>query len=582
MRPVLPVHCVNCTVALALLLIAARPLPAAQDTAPSKPTMQALLGAARAAWPTNPAVALIWCGRAITLDRSNAEPYLLRAAIHGARRDHERALRDATSAIRMNSARPTSLRESYQLRGTLNFKALHFKESVRDFDEVLRMSPEQRPYHWQRGISLYYAGDFEEGRKQFELHQTVNPNDVENAVWHFLCVARSRGVEAARASLLKVGPDARVPMSAIYALFAGTGSAEEVTAAAATSRDRGAQFYAHLYLGLYFDALHDARARGHIDKAAKLAGPDYMGDVARVHATLLMEEELGKRPPTWDPRAAGPENAGMRLRLSITPEPAGTCWVRVELMNVINQPIHLVGDWPDDHNDGDYKKYLEADTGFTVEPALMPPMVQVGVSPRNLPQPTYTLVPGETLKLEWRAPGRRLKNESIHTFGTGDPLFPVDGRYSIQASLLLCLKPDAAASASNRLAAALEGTSKDQWADARAHWFKAFEDSRPHGTVRLLSNKQSYSVGGSDEPPKFSFGKIVSVNTNDATARIDVGSRHKIAAGDQFNVYTHFIAHRWRLTITDVEWTAAQGTLEPVDYRGAHSTRPDLKYLIPG
>src|SRR6266853_660464 len=57
--------------------------------------------------------------------------------------------------------------------------------------------------------------------RQFELHQTVNDNDVENAVWHYLCVARLAGVEKAHASLIRIQRDSRVPMMAVYALFGG-------------------------------------------------------------------------------------------------------------------------------------------------------------------------------------------------------------------------------------------------------------------------------------------------------------------------------------------------------------------------
>ena len=31
--------------------------------------------------------------------------------------------------------------------------------SVKDFDEAMRLDPELRPYLWQRGLSLYYAGE---------------------------------------------------------------------------------------------------------------------------------------------------------------------------------------------------------------------------------------------------------------------------------------------------------------------------------------------------------------------------------------------------------------------------------------
>jgi len=44
-------------------------------------------------------------------------------------------------------------------------------------------------------------------REQFEGYENVDTNDVENAVWHFMCVARKDGVEKARAGLLKIGKE---------------------------------------------------------------------------------------------------------------------------------------------------------------------------------------------------------------------------------------------------------------------------------------------------------------------------------------------------------------------------------------
>jgi len=182
----------------------------------------------------------------------------------------------------------------HQLRGWSKFRLGKFNESIGDFDRVIALVPEQEPQHWQRGIVDYYAKRFAEGRKQFELHQTVNPHDVENAVWHFLCVARLDGLEKARAALIPIEGDARVPMMQVHALFAGKAKPEDVLQAAEagdahSARHKDQLFYAHLYLGLYFEAAGDAqRAREHILKAATDYKADhFMGDVARVHAALL-------------------------------------------------------------------------------------------------------------------------------------------------------------------------------------------------------------------------------------------------------------------------------------------------------
>ena len=68
-----------------------------------------------------------------------------------------------------------------------------FAASAAAFDELAKVIPDQAPQLWQRGIALYYAGRYTDCRRQFESHRTVNPDDVENAAWHFLCVAREQG-----------------------------------------------------------------------------------------------------------------------------------------------------------------------------------------------------------------------------------------------------------------------------------------------------------------------------------------------------------------------------------------------------
>ncbi len=147
--------------------------------------------------------------------------------------------------------------------------------SIEDFDSQIKLQPNQEPWHWKRGISYYYAGRYDEGRRQFEGYQSVDDNDVENAVWRFLCMARASGVANARAALLKIKNDPRVPMSEVYRLFAGQAEPDDVLAAAAAGSPSPAQlnerlFYAHLYLGLHYEAAGDAqRAREHIDRAGE-------------------------------------------------------------------------------------------------------------------------------------------------------------------------------------------------------------------------------------------------------------------------------------------------------------------------
>jgi lipoprotein NlpI len=264
-------------------------VPAAADSADD------LLARARAALGRNDArAALELAGKAVAAAPEDARVYLVRGTACEALGRHDEAVADFDRCLRFDPRRA----EAYDHRGSEQFKRGRVAESLADFDAFLRLRPEAAPGHWKRGISLYYLGRYAEGRKQFEGYEKVDTNDVENAVWHFLCAARQDGFDKAQGAMLKIGKDPRVPLMEVYDLFRGTRRPADVLAAAeaadvpAAERDT-ARFYAHLYLGLYFDVRGDRRqALEHMSLAAgKYRVPHYMGDVARVHAELLRKKE---------------------------------------------------------------------------------------------------------------------------------------------------------------------------------------------------------------------------------------------------------------------------------------------------
>ena len=164
-------------------------------------------------------------------------------------------------------------------------------ESAKVFDQLVVARPKSEPELWQRGLALYYANRFDDGRRQFEIHRTVNPADVENVAWHFACVARDQGVDAARRAIIPVGADARVPMREVLELFAGRAEPAAVLAAAEAGPEearRNQRCFAHLYLGLYFEAIgDDDRAKRHmLEAAGPFAMDHYMGRVAQLHCRL--------------------------------------------------------------------------------------------------------------------------------------------------------------------------------------------------------------------------------------------------------------------------------------------------------
>jgi lipoprotein NlpI len=242
--------------------------------------------------------ALHFADKAVEADPKDAGSYLFRGQLRGALDRHAEAVADFNRCLELDPNRA----EAYDLRGSEQFKLGKIRESLADFDRFLKLRPDQGPGHWRRGISLYYAGRYDEGRKQFAGYEKVDTNDVENAVWHFLCAARADGLEQARPGMLKIGKDRRVPMMEVYDLFRGRLQPADVLAAAREGAPPEAErkqrlFYAHLYLGLYYDATGDRKqAREHLDLAAGKYRPPhhYMGDVAAVHRDLLHRESKPK------------------------------------------------------------------------------------------------------------------------------------------------------------------------------------------------------------------------------------------------------------------------------------------------
>ncbi|QDT36791.1 tetratricopeptide repeat protein [Stratiformator vulcanicus] len=179
-----------------------------------------------------------------------------------------------------------------------------FKQSVADFDRYVELNPGAERRLWERGISQYYAGMYDAGAKQFALYQSYDDNDVENAVWRFLCMARDPdvGIEKARAELLPIENDTRIPMMQVYELFRGNATSEDVIAAAREGDPNpttlaGRMFYADLYLGIYAEATGDTEAAKKHIRAAAAADPSqlpisgYMHDVAVVHERLFEEKK---------------------------------------------------------------------------------------------------------------------------------------------------------------------------------------------------------------------------------------------------------------------------------------------------
>jgi len=206
-----------------------------------------------------------------------------------AKSDRPAAIAAADSLLRDFGDEPAS----WRLAGDLYLRAGAAEKAVPQFRRYIEKNPQAEPELWQHGIALAFVGEYDAGRKLFELHRTVNPNDVENALWHYYCIAKAGSPEAARLAILPAPGDRRVPMNELLKLYRGEADEAAVRAAVATLPAGSAQaemagYYADLYLAMHADALGQRdRALELATKAAEIEMVNYMTDVGRDYQRRL-------------------------------------------------------------------------------------------------------------------------------------------------------------------------------------------------------------------------------------------------------------------------------------------------------
>lgn len=167
------------------------------------------------------------------------------------------------------------------------------------FDRQIVVAPGDKPRLWERGIALYFAERFDDCADQFVAHHSVNSGDVENAAWHYACVARSAGHEAARESLMPAN-DQRVPMTEVWGLFNGTLNVDDVLQAAESNGELTAAnrklslFYAHLYIALWHESHGESeQVMDHLQRGLQgISSGTFMELVARVHLELRRRQAI--------------------------------------------------------------------------------------------------------------------------------------------------------------------------------------------------------------------------------------------------------------------------------------------------
>lgn len=206
-----------------------------------------------------------------------------------AKSDHPGAITAADALLRDFGDQPAVWRSA----GDLYLRAGAAERAVPQFRRYIQQFPEREPELWQHGIALAFVGEYEAGQKLFELHRTVNPNDVENALWHFYCTAKGKSAEAARLTILPAPGDRRVPMKELLELYRGEANETAVRAAVealptGSVQAEMAEYYANLYLAMHAEAIGERdRALELAAKAAAIEQVNYMTDVGREYQRRL-------------------------------------------------------------------------------------------------------------------------------------------------------------------------------------------------------------------------------------------------------------------------------------------------------
>lgn len=186
--------------------------------------------------------------------------------------------------------------EVYVERGMLLFELGRVKDSLSDFDKAIELRESITPDLWQRGIALYYLNRFDEAAAQFKTHHDVNPDDVENTAWYFLCLTKAKGLKEAQADVVPSRGDGRPPMMDVLKVYAGQ---MKVDALIESIKDAEplTKFYGYLYIGLYYEALGQSDlAKEYVTKSVETKRGGYMLRVAMIDLAARSEAALTATP----------------------------------------------------------------------------------------------------------------------------------------------------------------------------------------------------------------------------------------------------------------------------------------------
>jgi alpha-L-fucosidase len=234
--------------------------------------------------------------------------HLARAREEEAQGNYPAALADYDLALSLDRASGPAL----HARAGLLFKMSRFPESIADYDRAISAGGAHDEYSgWERGLALYYAGQFDAARKQFEGYHRFDAADIENGLWRYLSIAQAEGRARAVETLTPYPRRSRPPFPALHDLYGDKGSLEAVLAeaereAASAEGRKENLFYAHYYIAKHLELLGKlVDARLHLKEALERKPRHFMADCARIDFQRLRGGSI--EPPSSRFRTASLE-----------------------------------------------------------------------------------------------------------------------------------------------------------------------------------------------------------------------------------------------------------------------------------
>ncbi|MBN1518342.1 hypothetical protein JXA32_17405 [Candidatus Sumerlaeota bacterium] len=213
--------------------------------------------------------------------------------------------------------------------------------------------------------------------------------------------------------------------------------------------------------------------------------------------------------PSGNEHEFGPENHGLVMGLEISPENENQYRVKVRIKNIGERAVLLIGK-KDKARTPELEQFFISNIRFDTYPEVGSLLYQTADMP-EWEDVEYEFKPGKVFEIEWIPTEGRLKPKWDYGDIGG---FPTEGMYSIHSTI-------------------------------------SFE-TKDGGWILLRSNEELVEVGASKEMPQHSMAKILAIDEEAQTARLNIGSKHKVHVNDVYQHVRLTFCH-WDFTVIEVQ-----------------------------